>query len=98
MVALDSLYAMLARPVKQVVKRKRVVEQTEHTDPIHADSHEAPQSQLPPHLERRRHGERRINSRPGREDRRGQARRQQAQKQAEEEPLGSPLPRIDIDV
>ncbi|MCG9713781.1 hypothetical protein L1D32_11275 [Shewanella insulae] len=98
MVALDSLYAMLARPVQRVVKRKRVVDQTEHIDPIHADSHEAPQSQLPPHLERRRQGDRRINPRPGREDRRGQARRQQAQKQAEEEALDSPLPHIDIDV
>ena len=98
MVDLDSLYAMLARPIQQVVKRKRVVEQTEHTDPIHSDSHEAPQSQLPPHLERRRRGDRRISSRPGREDRRGQARREQVQKQAKEEALDSPLPHIDIDV
>lgn len=48
MVALDSLYAMLARPVQRVVTRKRVVDQTEHIDAIHADSHEAPQSQLRP--------------------------------------------------
>ncbi|QYJ82100.1 MULTISPECIES: hypothetical protein [Shewanella] len=102
MVALDSLYAMLARPVQRAITRKRVVDQTEHIDAIHADSHEAPQSQLPPHLERRRQTDRRINPRPGRDDRRGQARRLQAQKQAEEEAekeaLDSPLPRIDIDV
>ena len=94
MVALDSLYAMLARPVVQVEKRKRVVEQTENIDNIHADSHEAPQSQLPPHLERRRHLERRTTSRG---DRRGKAKKEEEQK-LPEEVISSPLPHIDIDV
>ncbi|QYJ85816.1 hypothetical protein K0I73_16880 [Shewanella mesophila] len=95
MVALDSLYAMLARPVVKVDKRKRVVEQTEDIDSIHADSHEAPQSQLPPHLERRRHLERRTTSRG---DRRGKAKKEEEQQKIQEEVISSPLPHIDIDV
>lgn len=98
MVALDSLYAMLARPVVQVDKRKRVVEQTEDIDSIHSDSHEAPQSQLPPHLERRHHLERRTTSRG---DRRGQAKQEEQneeQEKIQQEIISSPLPHIDIDV
>jgi hypothetical protein len=95
MVALDSLYAMLARPVVQVDKRKRIVQQTENIDNIHADSHEAPQSQLPPNLERRRHLERRTTSRG---DRRKNSNKEEQQQAQEEEVLSSPLPHIDIDV
>ncbi|MGE6650514.1 hypothetical protein ACQKE0_14680 [Shewanella colwelliana] len=96
MVGLDSLYAMLARPVRQVTQRKRMVEQTEHIEGVHADSHEAPQSQLPPNLERRHNiFERRESSRG---DRRGQSARDDTMLKAEKEALESPLPHIDIDV
>ncbi|MGX9461027.1 hypothetical protein ACWXWU_07235 [Shewanella sp. A14] len=46
--SIDSIYAMLARPVKAVSERKRIVEQVKNVSAISADSHEAPQSQLPP--------------------------------------------------
>lgn len=45
---LDSIYAMLARPVQALSTRKRNVNKVSLTDAIHPDSHEAPQSQLPP--------------------------------------------------
>jgi hypothetical protein len=54
MSGLDSLYAMLARPTQSVLEPRRTVEQVNTTTPIAPDSHEAPQSQLPPKLERRR--------------------------------------------
>ncbi|WP_110457564.1 hypothetical protein [Shewanella algidipiscicola] len=95
MISLDSVYAMLARPVVQITKRKRIVEQTENIEAIHADSHEAPQSQLPPHLERRKKEERRANPRG---DRRGRAHRKAQEQRAQDEALSSPLPHIDIDV
>lgn len=95
MISLDSVYAMLARPVIQVSKRKRIVEQTEHIEAIHADSHEAPQAQLPPHLERRKQKERRANPRG---DRRGRAHRKAQEQRAQDEAMSSPLPRIDIEV
>ncbi|MGI2175893.1 hypothetical protein [Shewanella ulleungensis] len=48
--SIDSIYAMLARPVRAVSERRRIVEQVRGTSAISADSHEAPQSQLPPHI------------------------------------------------
>lgn len=45
---LDSIYAMLARPVQAFTNRRRNVNKVTLSDEIHADSHEAPQSQLPP--------------------------------------------------
>jgi hypothetical protein len=45
---LDSIYAMLARPVQALYNRKRNVNKVSLTDGIHPDSHESPQSQLPP--------------------------------------------------
>ncbi|WP_299795223.1 hypothetical protein [uncultured Shewanella sp.] len=100
MVGLDSLYAMLARPIPPVIKRKRVVEQTEYSKGIAPDSHEAPQSQLPPNLERRHAVEDRRASPRG--DRRGQKEREEKRKEeiakAQKEAAESPLPHIDIDV
>ncbi|GGP51974.1 hypothetical protein [Shewanella saliphila] len=48
--SIDSIYAMLARPVRAVSEHRRIVEQVNRTSAISADSHEAPQSQLPPHI------------------------------------------------
>lgn len=48
--SIDSIYAMLARPVRAVSEHRRVVEQVNKTSAINADSHETPQSQLPPHI------------------------------------------------
>ncbi|MGI2171780.1 hypothetical protein ACROAE_16580 [Shewanella sp. MF05960] len=48
--SIDSIYAMLARPVRAVSERRRIVEQVRGSSAISADSHEAPQSQLPPHI------------------------------------------------
>jgi hypothetical protein len=48
--SIDSIYAMLARPVQAVSERKRIVEQVKNASAISADSHEAPQSQLPPNI------------------------------------------------
>lgn len=45
---LDSLYAITARPPKQVGTFKRDVKKVSDSGVINADSHEAPQSQLPP--------------------------------------------------
>lgn len=53
MSGLDSIYAMLAQPVKAVLNPKRVVDQVHSATANAPDSHEAPQSQLPPTLERR---------------------------------------------
>lgn len=53
MSGLDSLYAMLAQPVKAVLHPKRVVDQVSSTTANAPDSHESPQSQLPPTLEGR---------------------------------------------
>ncbi|GIU33254.1 hypothetical protein L2719_09255 [Shewanella schlegeliana] len=53
MISLDSVYAMLARPVSPKVKSKKKVKKIDNSAQIAADSHESPQSQLPPHLERR---------------------------------------------
>lgn len=58
---LDSIYAMTAVPARSALEKKRIVEQVKKGDAIHSDSHETPQSQLPPKTEARkpRKGERR---------------------------------------
>jgi hypothetical protein len=48
MSGLDSLYAMLARPATTSIKLQRKVVQASHSTEMAEDSHEAPQSQLPP--------------------------------------------------
>ncbi|WP_394130676.1 hypothetical protein [Shewanella maritima] len=48
MTGLDSIYAMLATPKRIKIDKKRRVEQVNVGAAINADSHEAPQSQLPP--------------------------------------------------
>ncbi|MFT5789785.1 MAG: hypothetical protein ACI8SJ_001904 [Shewanella sp.] len=53
MISLDSVYAMLARPPLREIKQKNGVKPVDNSAAIAADSHEQPQSQLPPHLERR---------------------------------------------
>ena len=53
MSGLDSIYAMLAQPVKAVLHPKRVVDQVSSATANAPDSHETPQSQLPPTLEGR---------------------------------------------
>lgn len=50
MSGLDSLYAMLAQPVKSVLTPKRIVDQVSSATANAPDSHETPQSQLPPTL------------------------------------------------
>jgi hypothetical protein len=50
MSGLDSLYAMLARPATASIKLKRKVVQASHSTEMAEDSHEAPQSQLPPKI------------------------------------------------
>lgn len=99
MVGLDSLYAMLARPIRLSFARKRLmVEQTDKSASI-ADDHRTPESQLPPSLERRKSPQDRRRG-----DRRGapasQQEREDASKKelAEHEATNSPLPRIDIDI
>lgn len=53
MSGLDSIYAMLAQPAKAVFHPKRVVDQVSSTTANAPDSHEPPQSQLPPTIEGR---------------------------------------------
>ncbi|WP_153914477.1 hypothetical protein [Shewanella sp. TC10] len=48
--SLDSIYAITARPPRQVDGVKRNVKKVSDSDSISADSHEAPQSQLPPEI------------------------------------------------
>lgn len=64
MSGLDSIYAMLAQPVKAVLHPKRVVDQVSSASANAPDSHETPQSQLPPTLQSRntKVRERRKNS------------------------------------
>lgn len=92
MVGLDSLYAMLARPARATIKRKRlVVEETESGSGISADKHDEEQSTLNSAQERRR----------TREDRRAGDRRDTSQRDKNRETheaINSPLPRIDIDI
>ncbi|MCK8046614.1 hypothetical protein MSG37_17135 [Shewanella sp. 1CM18E] len=51
--SLDSIYAMLAKPVIAKVKAKRKVKQLTASAEITADNHAPQQPQLPEHLERR---------------------------------------------
>ncbi|MGL4712097.1 MAG: hypothetical protein ACRCWP_05920 [Shewanella sp.] len=53
MSGLDSIYAMLAQPVKAVLHPKRVVDQVSSVTANAPDNHDAPQSQLPPKLNSR---------------------------------------------
>ncbi|MBT1446517.1 hypothetical protein KJI95_18645 [Shewanella sp. JM162201] len=48
MSGLDAIYAMLAQPVKVTLERRRRVKQLDNDTAIDKDSHEPPQSQLPP--------------------------------------------------
>ena len=96
MIGLDSLYAMLARPVQASIKRKRIVEETENSSGITEDSHEAPQSQLPPDLERRHIFQDRRSRAHG--DRRKQEKRTDDESKINKGKLESLLPHIDIDV
>ena len=66
---LDSLYAMLARPVKAVLEPKRVVEQVQTSHELAPDSHESPQSQLPPKVDTKQQSSDRRN--PQQDRRRG---------------------------
>ncbi|MGL5358226.1 MAG: hypothetical protein ACRDBI_00650 [Shewanella sp.] len=54
MSGLDSLYAMQAKPVTAQLQPKRIVEQPGGASANAADSHESPQSQLPPALPERK--------------------------------------------
>ncbi|MGL5408046.1 MAG: hypothetical protein ACRDAP_04860 [Shewanella sp.] len=54
MSGLDSLYAMLAQPVTAQLQPKRIVDQVGGASANAADSHERPQSQLPPALHGRK--------------------------------------------
>lgn len=94
MIGLDSLYAMLARPVQASIKRKRIVEEAENSSGITADSHESPQSQLPPDLERRQTIEDRRGASRG--DRRRQTK--DTELDTDKDRVTSPLPHIDINV
>ncbi|QSX41156.1 hypothetical protein [Shewanella cyperi] len=68
MVGLDSIYAMLAKPVQAIRENKRVVEQLDKDTAIAADSHEAPQSQLPPKITKDRRKAERDRRNPDGED------------------------------
>ena len=96
MIGLDSLYAMLARPIQASIKRKRIVEETENSSGITEDSHEAPQSQLPPDLERRHVFQDRRRGARG--DRRKRAKLTDDGSEINKGKLESLLPHIDIDV
>ncbi|MCE9786532.1 hypothetical protein [Shewanella chilikensis] len=100
MMGLDSIYAMLARPVKAVFQPKREVEQVKTSSAIAPDSHEAPQSQLPPEIDKReRIGDRRKEQKGFARERRKHNRRQEDEERdesrAQEEGKGQI---IDIDV
>ncbi|QIR15852.1 hypothetical protein [Shewanella aestuarii] len=53
--SLDSIYSMLATPIRLVSTNKRNVKQVDVCSAINPDSHEAPQSQLPPLLNKKAH-------------------------------------------
>lgn len=102
---LDSIYAMTAVPARATLEKKRVVEQVKKSDAIHPDSHETPQSQLPPKTEARkpRKGERRKNADDAekpRVDRRMTKGRRQGEEEAQDEQVvtddNSPFEHIDI--
>ena len=100
MVGLDSLYAMLARPIQRSIERKRLmVEETNNTASIAADDHGAPQSQLPQSLNRRKSSEdRRRSDRRGAPESKEETEDETNKDLAEHEAVNSPLPRIDIDI
>jgi hypothetical protein len=87
---------MLARPVQASIKRKRIVEETENSSGITEDSHEAPQSQLPPDLERRHIFQDRRSGAHG--DRRKQEKQTDDKSAINSGKLESLLPACDIDV
>ncbi|NRD75863.1 hypothetical protein HQQ94_22145 [Shewanella sp. VB17] len=95
MIGLDSLYAMLARPVRARIKRKRIVEKTENSTEIAEDSHESPQSQLPPNLEHRQTNEDRQNSL---NEHQQQTTTIDEKNTTTSEQATSPLPHIDINI
>ena len=102
MVGLDSLYAMLARPIQRSIERKRLmVEKTDNSASIAADDHGTPQSHLPQSLNRRkspqdrRRGDRRSDPASKEEREREDTTNRDL---AEHETGNSPLPRIDIDI
>lgn len=95
MIGLDSLYAMLARPVQASIKRRRIVEKTDNSSEIAEDSHESPQSQLPPNLEHRQTNEDRRDTLYGSQQQAAQA---DEELKTNKEQVVSTLPHIDIDV
>ena len=58
--SLDSIYSILATPVRLVSTHKRIVKQVDVGSEINADSHEAPQSQLPPMRNQKHHIEKSL--------------------------------------
>ncbi|MCL1059770.1 hypothetical protein L2729_17505 [Shewanella gelidimarina] len=108
MISLDSVYAMLARPPLREIKQKNGVKPVDNSAAIAADSHEQPQSQLPPNLERRQSREERRKTPPGLyqleprlerrknyvEDRRDDEERHSPADQEDD----SPFPHIDINI
>ncbi len=62
MSGLDSLYAMLAPTTKSVLNLKRVVNQVSAATGNAPDSHETPQSQLPPPSQAKVNERRRANN------------------------------------
>ncbi|GIU11611.1 MULTISPECIES: hypothetical protein [unclassified Shewanella] len=114
MISLDSVYAMLAKPATSKLKTKQQVKKIDNSAAIAPDSHEAPQAQLPPHLERRTStDDRRKNQQiayqldPNLERRKGPRRDKSEQKNNEQESSleqtskqtpESTHTRIDIDV
>ncbi|BCV38332.1 MULTISPECIES: hypothetical protein [Shewanella] len=97
---LDSIYAMLARPVKAVFQPKREVEQVKTSSAIAPDSHEAPQSQLPPEIDKReRIGDRRKEQKGFARERRKHNRRREDEAKNESRPQEEGKGQIiDIDV
>ena len=100
MISLDSVYAMLAKPVLSKLKTKEKVKRIDNSAAISADSHEPPQSQLPPHLERRSSSDDRRKDQqiayqldPCLERRKG-ARKDRRAKEAQDNPEELTLPQI----
>lgn len=102
---LDSIYAMTAVPARSALEKKRIVEQVKKGDAIHSDSHETPQSQLPPKTEARkpRKGERRKNEeetdKPRVDRRMSKGRREGEEEDTQEQKItndDSPFEHIDV--
>ncbi|MCL1137988.1 hypothetical protein [Shewanella pneumatophori] len=110
--SLDSIYAMLAKPVIAKVRAKRKVKQLTASAQITPDNHAPQQPQLPEHLERRSNKEDRRQQQdlaypldPSLErrkapttDRRQTRALQENEDQSEPEQLGSTHTKIDINV